>query len=269
MAGMEHGGKELYWFENPPNPRQPWTKHVLEDRFLKYHDQTVGDIDGDGKLEILFASQQSGIIAYHKIPDDPRVSPWPRENCHIVAENVPDIEGLAVADIDGDGAPEIIAGPNVFKRGGLRWERTCFAEDYRMTRVAVADLDDDGAPEIVLSEGECRQGRLAVCHGPEWTPRVLLNTLFHPHTLEIADFNGDGLPDILTAEMGLGLNPSPRMFLLLNQGGGKFVPYVFQEGVPVHEAKVGDLTGNGLPDIIGKPYTPERHVDVWFNTTHD
>ena len=28
-----------------------------------------------------------------------------------------------------------------------------------------------------------------------------------------------------------------------------------------------DLTGNGLPDIIGKPYHPERHIDVWLNET--
>ena len=40
-----------------------------------------------------------------------------------------------------------------------------------------------------------------------------------------------------------------------------------QEGIPTHEAKVGDLTGDGRPDIVGKPYHPERHNDVWFNET--
>ena len=34
---------------------------------------------------------------------------------------------------------------------------------------------------------------------------------------------------------------------------------------PTHEAKVGDLTGDGHPDIVGKPYEPERHIDAWFN----
>jgi hypothetical protein len=29
-----------------------------------------------------------------------------------------------------------------------------------------------------------------------------------------------------------------------------------------------DLTGNGRPDIIvGKPYHPQRRVDVWYNET--
>jgi len=267
VAGMQQGGNELYWFENPADPHQLWPKHVIEDRFLKYHDQTVGDVDGDGRPEILFASQESGVIAYYRIPDDPWVSPWPRQNCHIVADDMPDMEGLAVVDIDGDGIAEIIAGANVFKRSGERWERTCLAQDYQMTRVAVADLDGDGCLEIVLSEGESRPGRLAVCHEPQWTPQVLLDDLFHPHTLEVADFTGNGLPDIFAAEMGLGKNANPRMILMLNQGGGRFEPCVFQEGVPMHEGKVADLTGNGLPDIVGKPYAPERHVDVWLNVS--
>ena len=108
-------------------------------------------------------------------------------------------------------------------------------------------------------------GKLAICHGPEWEPRLLRDDLFHPHSLEIADFDGDGRPDIFVAEMGLGRNPDPRMMILVNQGNGEFEENVFQTGIPVHEAKAADLTGNGLPDIVGKPYDPERHVDVWFN----
>ncbi len=29
-------------------------------------------------------------------------------------------------------------------------------------------------------------------------------------------------------------------------------------------ALLEDLTGNGLPDIVGKPYHPERHIDLWL-----
>ncbi len=37
--------------------------------------------------------------------------------------------------------------------------------------------------------------------------------------------------------------------------------------IPTHEAKVGDLTGDGKPDIAGKPFQPESHIDVLFNET--
>ncbi|MDA0745826.1 MAG: VCBS repeat-containing protein, partial [bacterium] len=94
VAGMQLHGNELYWFENPPDPTGPWPRHIIEDRFKKYHDQTTGDINGDGKPELLIASQQSGIIAYYDIPEDPTVSPWPRSCCHILADDMPGVEGL-------------------------------------------------------------------------------------------------------------------------------------------------------------------------------
>jgi hypothetical protein len=270
VAGMQWGGNELYWFENPPDPTQRWIKHVIEDRFKKYHDQIAGDVDGDSEPEILIASQQSGVIAYYDIPPDPYISPWPQECCHVIAEDMHNVEGLVIVDIDGDGCTEIIAGPNIFRPGGAPhklWRKTPFAPGFVMTRVAVADLDGDGALEIVLSEGESHPGRLALCKAPSWEPRILRHDLFHPHSLEIADFNGDGLPDIFVAEMGLGRNPDPRMMIFINQGGGRFEEVIFQRGIPTHEAKVGDLTGDGRPDIVGKPYYPERHIDVWFNQT--
>ena len=268
VAGMQAGGNELYWFENPVDSTQAWPRHIIEDRFKKYHDQTIGDIDGDGKPEILIASQQSGIVAYYDIPDDPTVSPWPRECCHIVAEDMPGVDGLAVVDIDGGGVTEILAGPTILRPGAdpaALWKKECFAPDFVMTRLAITDLDGDGELEIVLCEGESHPGRLAICRKPDFQPVLLREDLFHPHSLEIADFDGNGQPDIYVAEMGLGKNENPRMFIYRNEGAGRFEPELIQEGVPVHEGKVADLTGNGLPDIVGKPYNPDRHIDVWFN----
>ena len=270
VAGQQIGGQCLYWFECPPDPTQPWTIHVITDRFEKYHDQAVGDIDGDGEPEILFASQKTGVLAYYNIPADPRVSPWPKENLVVMAEELYDIEGLAIVDIDGDGRTEVLAGPNIFRPGASPdspWERDPIVTDWVKTRLAVADLDGDGHLDVVLCEGESHPGRLAWFKGPDWEPHLLRDDLFHPHSLEIADFNGNGLPDIFVAEMGLGRNPEPRMLVYLNQGGGRFDEVTIERGVPTHEAKVGDLTGDGRPDIVGKPYLPERHSDVWCNET--
>ena len=69
----------------------------------------------------------------------------------------------------------------------------------------------------------------------------------------------------LAARAACHVNPNPRMFVYLNRGDGTFEETVICEGMPTHEAKLGDLTGNGLPDIVGKPYEGERHIDVWFN----
>ena len=258
IAGTQLGARELYWFENPADPTSPWPVRVIENRFEKYHDQAVGDVDGDGEPELVFLSQKAGVLAYYDLPPDPRVEPWPQERFHLIAEGTGDTEGLWIGDIDADGRNEILAGTCIYRRGGRgEWSCEPFVSGYRMTRLAVADLNADGALDVVIAEGESRPGRLAVCWGRDRRVEVLRTDLFHPHSLEIADFDGDGRGDIFVAEMGLGENPDPRMFVFRNLGGGRFEPVVISRGVPTHEAKVGD--------IVGKPYHPERHIDVWFN----
>lgn len=271
VAGMQLGGRELYWFENPPDARRPWTKRVIENRFEKYHDQAVGDVDGDGEPELVFLSQGAGILAYYDIPADPRVEPWPRACFHLVAEGTGNDEGLWVGDVDGDGRTEILAGTRIYRRGdGGSWSRRPFAGGYDMARLVVgglrADLEAPGL-DIVIAEGESNPARLAICWGQERHVQVLRDDLFHPHSLAIADFDGNGLPDIFVAEMGLGRNPDPRMIVFRNLGGGRFEEVLISRGIPTHEAKVGDLTGDGRADIVGKPYDPQRHIDVWFNET--
>lgn len=272
VAGQQgREGNLLWWFECPEDPREPWPVRVIEDRFAKYHDQASGDVDGDGEPELVFLSQFAGVLGYYDLPADPTAEPWPRECFHMVDDDTGDAEGLAIVDIDGDGVTEIIAGTSIFAPDHLtedRWSRLEFAEGFEKTRVAVADLRGLGGPEILLVEGESDEGRMAVFAPPDWEPRILRSRLFHPHSLEIADFDGDGLPDIFVAEMGLGRNPhQPQMMIFRNCGCGRFEEYVIETGVPTHEAKVADMTGDGRPDIVGKPYTPERHIDLWVNET--
>ncbi len=281
VAGQQWGGRELYWFECPKDPRQPWTRHLIENRFEKYHDQAVGDVDVDGKMELLISSQNSRVLAYYDIPDDPTVSPWPKECCHVIAEGLKEeLEGLLIYDIDGDKKNEVIAGPNVFRPAGegKPWERHCFAPGYQQTRVEVGYLDvDDSRPCLVICEGESDAGRLAVCRPPKWEPEVLRADLFHPHSLAIADFDGNGTPDIFVGEMGLGRHKDPKMIVFLNTGRGKFEEQIIQRGIPTHEAKAVDLNFDGRPDIVGKPYEdlpsdpnaprPKQQIDIWWNET--
>lgn len=257
----------LYWFESPRDPRGPWTKHLITDAFRKYHDQAIGDVDGDGQVEIVFASQGAKVVAYFDIPEDPTDCPWPEECCHLIAEDL-EVEGLWVGDLDGDGENEVVAGPNVFKRTAEGWGRTELVSDLDpRTCVAVGDLTGDGRPDVVLSEGERDRGRLVWLRAPDWEPVELTGDLFHPHSLALADFNADGKLDIFVGEMGLGGYESPREIIYRNAGGGEFEMNVIGN-LPTHMATVGDLTGNGLPDIAGKPYDSGKdQVDVWINHT--
>jgi len=282
FAGQGIGGRDIYWFEQPSNPRRPWTKRTVGSPFSKYHDLVFGDVDNDGEPELVGASQNSEVVFYYDVPDDPTQSPWPEECLHVI-ETEQNVEGLAVVDIDGDGSNELIAGPNVYRYrqdtltpdGGAvqlseGWHRESIVSGWDWTRVAVGDLDGDGELEVVLSEGDSpllgsRMGRVGWFDPPEWDAHILRDDMYCPHSLQLADFDGNGWPDIYVAEMGLGANDDPEHVIFRNRGGGEFEETTIHRDVPTHEAKAVDVSGNGWPDIVGKSYTPGRHVDVWYN----
>lgn len=271
VAGQQYNADTLWWFECPADPRAAWPRRVITDAFVKYHDQAVGDVDGDGEPELVFLSQLSGVLGYFDLPEDPTAEPWPHECLHLIDDAIGDAEGLATVDLDGDGVIEIIAGTSIYAPRDLtagQWCRTRFAPDWVKTRVAVTDFLGKGRQQIVLVEGESDEGRMALFHAPDWRVEMLGEDLFHPHSLAVADFDADGRPDIFVAEMGLGRNPhEPQMIILRNRGEGTFEEHLICSGIPTHEAKVADMTGDGRPDIVGKPYDPERHIDLWLNET--
>jgi hypothetical protein len=272
VAGQMIHHNKVFWFRQPEDPREEWERTLITDDFEKHHNVGVADVDDDGESELVLTSQESQVVAYYDIPEDPTVSPWPEANRHMLLEGET-VQGLAVADIDGDGATEIVVGPNVFHQPdteGGDWERERIVTGWDLTKVAVADLDGDGEMEVVLSECDSptygtHPGRVAYFDPPDWEPTVLHEGMYNPHTLQVADFDGDGNDDIYVAEMGLGENPDPHHFIYFGDGSGGFERTELATNVPTHCAKAVDMDGDGRPDIVGKPWEPRTTVDVWYN----
>jgi hypothetical protein len=292
LVGQGIGKQDIYWFRQPADPRDTWEKHLVASDFDKYHDLAFGDVDNDGDPEVVGVSQQSETVFYYDVPEDPTQEPWPEECLHVIAEDTC-VEGLEIVDIDDDGKRELIAGTSIYRQqatdaddaaservavdggGGEEtadgWTREDVVTGWDWTRVAVADLDDDGDLEIVFSEGDSpllgdHPGRVGWFDPPDWEPHILRDDMYCPHTVQVADFDGDGRPDIYVAEMGLGVNEDDAEHVVFrNLGDGEFEEQTVARGVPTHEAKAVDLDGDGRVDIVGKSYEPHVHVDAWYN----
>ena len=270
LSGGDWLGTKIYWWENPaPNgsPTERWTRReVFELPIGQSHDQIVADVDGDGQPEVYFWNQRSRTLFVVTVPDDPRVSPWP--DVRVVATTETMEEGLMVADVDGDGRDELLAGQSWYKylkKNGGMYERHMFCNGWVSTRLATADFDGDGMIEIVVSEGDAslnnrEYGRLAQFFRPardlsrRWEYEVLHERLLDPHSLVVGDFDADGRPDLFVGELG---DPNgnhkhePAVRIFFNRAG-RLVEHVIDRNITTHEAKL--MTIDGKLGIVGKPY---------------
>ncbi len=268
IAGTDDRSNRVYWWECPDDPTQRWPRReVFELPANRTHDLLVEDIDGDGRPELYVWNQGSGTLFGVPLPDDPYASPWPDVGAVVTGVNT---QGLAAGDVDGDGRPELIAGLSWYRPTSQgEWERHVFSDEFESPRLAVGDFDGDGRAEIAVCETDGTPvgrtyGRLAVLKpgsDPEgiWEAEVLHDRLLDPHSLQVADFDGDGRLDIYVGDMGAGdwLHPHPPAQLIFLNRGDRWEEHVIDSGVGTHEAQAIELDGG--VGIVGKPF---RALDV-------
>lgn len=286
IAAGDWKRNEIWWWRNPyPNIDQPWERHTIKQSGApKHHDQKAADLDGCGKPEVVFWNQDAHGLFIAKMPPDPLHSTeWPITRIYQYStdsqteqlgkspswKGINEHEGLAILDIDGDGKPDIVGGGRWFRNlGDLRFEENLIDPRYPFSRAAAGKLIHDSArPQVVFVVGD-GDGPLNYYEwvAGTWVAHKIADIHFG-HSLQIADFNGDGNLDIFVGEQRLdGANPNSQAYIFYGDGKGNFRKTSFAEGLDFHEAKVVDLNGDGRPDIVSKPYNfGSPRVDVFLN----
>ena len=286
IAAGDYASNEIWWWRNPyPQIGQPWKRYTLKHAGAnKHHDQMAADFDGCGKPELVFWNQDAHALFIAKVPPDPlHADSWPpTEVYHYSTDSQPEQlgkspswkgvnehEGLAIIDVDGDGKPDIVGGGRWFRNlGGLKFEENLIDPRYSFSRAAAGKLTKDRArPQVVFVVGD-GDGPLLWYEWVKgtWVAHKLADIHFG-HSLQIADFDGDGNLDIFCAEQRLdGANPQSKAYIFYGDGKGNFTKNVVAEGLDFHESKVADLDGDGRLDIITKPYNYQSpRIDIFLN----
>lgn len=97
VASCGHG-KGVFWFKNPT-----WQKQEIDTAIANPHALGVADFDGDGDLDVATASYTAFVVRWYE--NDGRGAFVPHD---IDTGNQQQAYDLKTADLDGDGAPEII-----------------------------------------------------------------------------------------------------------------------------------------------------------------
>jgi hypothetical protein len=112
---------QLVWYQNDgtPSDGKPWNKHVICSAFDQGFEAVAADLDGDGQMEVVATTAFSPGALYWFKHDG---APWGTWTKRVLKHGWVMANQVLIADLDGDGRPDIIAEA---ERGSneLRWWR--------------------------------------------------------------------------------------------------------------------------------------------------
>ena len=255
----------IVWLEQPAQPlTEPWRLRVASQELNGIHGLLRGDVDRDGKMDLIANSAQPvdtpfpESVIWLSVPTDPRSGA--RWKAHAFAQK--DAPGLShymgFGDVNGDGRPDIATGAkgessplgNYFAwweaaaNPTQPWKKHVIAEKQMgATNIHPGDVNKDGKVDFIASRGH---GRGVIWfEAPSWREHTIHASLKEPHCLTVLDMDGDG--DLDAATCGYG---DKEVWWFENNGKGAFTNHLVARDQESYDIRATDLDRDGDIDLL-------------------
>ncbi|HXG46341.1 MAG TPA: VCBS repeat-containing protein [Methylomirabilota bacterium] len=197
------------------------------------------------------------------------------DGAEIVLDHLRRPVATAVGDVNADGRADLVVCAFGNRLGRLSWfeamddgsfEEHPLLEQPGVAHAELRDLNHDGRPDLVVLRAQAREGiSLFLNEGAgrfTHRPVVEQHPAFGYTSLVIADVNGDGHDDLLTANGDNGDHPTPHrsyhgVRLLTGDGQGRFQQTWFHPLEGAYKALAADFDADGDVDIAAIAYFPD------------
>jgi hypothetical protein len=245
---------------------------------------TICDINGDGKPDVVTANYVAGGISVLMSTTNPGNAPSFAAHRDYQTGTGP--WGITFKDINGDGKPDIITANNTAGTFSVILNTTIpgsaspsfsakvdFTTGTNPISVSCEDLNGDGKPDLVVGYSGSNtyvsiftNTTATGATTPAFSTTTDFPTTGDPYSTVIADLNGDGKPDLITAN-----DASSTVSVLINNttpgSTPSFLPKVdFTTGGNPRSVAIADFNGDYLPDIAVVNFS-SNFVSVLLNTT--
>lgn len=215
-------GEQTAWYENPKGKQGHWKKNVVFD-VTDNESPTFTDLTGDGKAELVCSSK--GVYGYAEPNWN---SPAERWAFHPISPNNKYgkfTHGLGVGDVNGDKRMDLLEKDGWWEQpksleGDPLWQFYPFAftpGTHGGAQMYAYDVNGDGLNDVITSFAAHGFGlvwyeQTRTNSGITFEKRVILNTeqkrspnkygvsFSELHALDLVDFDGDGLKDIVSGK---------------------------------------------------------------------